>query len=80
MIINFPRHKLHSCKEHDCRICEGALSFCSRCGGGEGDLPTDCPGEVMTRYQCKQVYAEELDYRWKQGGWIRPHNWERVRK
>lgn len=53
-----------------CSLCHGGLSVCTICGGAEGSLPTDCPGERMTPQQINDVYAGELD--WQKGtGWVK---------
>lgn len=60
-----------TCVERDiypgsCMICDGGLSFCVVCcGGGESDLPTRCPGRVMTREEMYQVRDGSLD-------WVQP--------
>lgn len=45
-----------------CFICDGGLSVCVVCGGGEGSLPTDCPGVVQTPLQTQLIMAGRLDY------------------
>lgn len=71
-IISFPGHKWAHCAGCDagCFLCHGGLALCSRCGGLEGSLPTDCPGdEGMTMEQQEAVYGGRLDFdRWV--GWV----------
>jgi hypothetical protein len=70
-ITRFPGHKWYQCARKDCLgccYCHGGLASCVICGGGEGSLPTDCPGERMTDEQEAAVYAGVLDYR-RVGGW-----------
>lgn len=50
-----------------CMICDGGLFLCGVCGGAEGSLPSECPGERMTTAQEEAVYAGRLDFR--QGAW-----------
>lgn len=71
-VIRFPRHHLAHCEDSECRcgICEGGLALCTTCGGAEGSLPTDCPGERMHELVENEVYAGNLDYRRRQG-WVR---------
>jgi hypothetical protein len=38
------------------------------CGGAEGALPTECPGELMSFERMQLVYAEQLDFR--DGCWV----------
>jgi hypothetical protein len=67
------------CDNASCMICIGGLSLCKRCGGGEGSLPTNCPGVRMTKEQEDKVYAGELDYRIREGWVPRPSNvWSRT--
>jgi hypothetical protein len=50
-----------------CMTCE--LYTCSRCGGAEGTLPRDCPGERMSEDAQRDVYEGRLDFRWREG-WV----------
>lgn len=50
-----------------CMTCE--LYACERCGGAEGTLPRDCPGERMSEDQQRDVYEGRIDFRWRQG-WV----------
>lgn len=54
--------------EHDFYERDDGLAHCKICNGGEGSLPTDCPGEKMTADEEALVYAGKLDY--CAGGWI----------
>lgn len=49
-------------------FCDGGLFSCTRCGGFEGTLPSQCPGEKMTSEQETGVYAGRLDFR--EGAWV----------
>lgn len=46
-----------------CNLC--TLAVCKLCGGGEGSLTTECPGE---KYDYDAVYAGVKDYR--NGEWV----------
>jgi len=48
----------------------GGLAYCERCGGGEGSIPTDCPGMQMPALVEQRVYACALDF--VAGHWIVP--------
>lgn len=45
-----------------CVYCDGGLSFCTVCKGGEAELTKDCPGEVTTEDQRERVMAGEIDF------------------
>lgn len=60
-----------NCQKNNCMICDGGLAHCTTCGGFEGTLPTDCPGQRMTEAQAEEVYAGKVDYLADKGGWIR---------
>ncbi len=69
------KHDLHSESDHEnpdeangCQTCRGGLAHCKVCGGAEGDLPTDCPGERMTDDQRDRVMAGKLDF--VGAGWV----------
>lgn len=51
--------------DHELEDVEGreGLSWCPRCGGAEGSLPTECPGQRMHHLEEQRVYAGHLDYR-----------------
>jgi hypothetical protein len=71
-IIHFPGHKWARCRNHlclGCVFCEGGLASCTTCGGAEGSLTTDCPGQRMTVVAERAVYLGELDFRRNQG-WV----------
>lgn len=48
-----------------CMICDGGLSFCVVCRGGESDLPTMCPGRKMNHKEMVHVQNGWLD-------WVKP--------
>lgn len=48
---------------HNYHDREDDLLHCKVCNGGEGSLPTDCPGQRMTPEQDDAVMAGQLDYR-----------------
>ena len=52
---------------HDYHDREDDLLHCKVCNGGEGSLPTDCPGQRMTAEQDDAVMAGQLDH--KNGTW-----------
>lgn len=62
-----------NCEREYCSICDGGLSLCEVCGGAEGSMPTECPGERMSGDQIDAVYAGNLDFvdnEWKeQSAW-----------
>lgn len=41
---------------------EDGLASCLVCGGGEGSLPTKCPGTKMDATTNEAVYRERLDF------------------
>jgi hypothetical protein len=41
---------------------DGGLAECRVCGGAEGSLPTECPGQEMDAQQNDDVYAGRLDF------------------
>ena len=51
-----------------CMFCDGGLAACSRCGGLEGGLPTECPGAFMSEEIQNAVYAGGLDF--QGGAWV----------
>lgn len=67
-------HEAYVCRsEHEdggwqCMFCAGGLTACTRCGGFEGAMPTQCPGETMVREVYDAVYAGTVDYR--DGQWV----------
>lgn len=62
------KHQLHSCEDPMCQVCIGGLAFCTVCNGGEGSLPTECPGEQMHSLVEDEVMAGKIDYNY--GRWI----------
>jgi hypothetical protein len=49
--------------------CEGCcLAICTVCGGGEGSLPTHCPGVRLTSEQEDAIYTKGHDYT-EERGW-----------
>jgi len=64
------KHKQAKCTDPDCGgTCPACtLAVCEVCGGGEGSLPTECPGVKMTGDQQDDVYAGKTDYR--DGQWV----------
>lgn len=54
--------------KHDYHNRDDGLLHCKVCNGGEGSLPTDCPGRRMTASEEDQVYGGTLDYR--AGQWV----------
>ena len=73
MIIRWPKHILHGRQDHkepyesdSCQAC--VLAYCKVCGGAEGSLPTDCPGERMPHELEDRVYAGDIDYT-RRYGW-----------
>lgn len=54
--------------EHEYHDRDDGLAHCKKCNGGEGSLPTECPGVKMTADEEDLVYAGKLDY--KAGRWV----------
>lgn len=52
-----------------CMVCE--LFVCEICGGFEGGLPTDCPGEQMHYDRQQEIYNGLIDFR-EGRGWVKP--------
>lgn len=79
MILAWPQHLRVNCQpDKDGYLSDacaagscpcGNLFMCKRCGGAEGSLPTDCPGEKITREQADAIYAGKLNYT-RQHGWL----------
>jgi len=57
-----------NCAAPYCKNCEGGLAVCVVCGGTEGSLTTDCPGEKLTSEMLDRIYRGEIDFRF--GKWI----------
>lgn len=70
-ILRWPRHKWYHCGDdcEGCLFCEGGIAACTRCGGGEASLPTDCPGSKMGFVIESAITCGMLDYR-RRVGWI----------
>ncbi len=51
-----------------CPICDGGLALCSVCGGAEGWMTTDCPGEHVPYEKGEAVGRREIDF--VDGQWI----------
>lgn len=45
-----------------CAICDGGLGLCKVCGGCEGSLPTECPGERMGSALQDAISGGLLDF------------------
>lgn len=57
-------------REHKFVERDDDLALCGVCGGGEGSLPTECPGERLAPEVEDAVYAGWLDH--KAGQWMAP--------
>jgi hypothetical protein len=69
-VTTWPRHVRTNCLDASCLgCCLDTLFLCAICGGAEGSLPTDCPGERMHDEVDRDVYAGTTDYVRGQG-WI----------
>lgn len=57
-------HVYYKCPDScdGCMFCNGGLLSCTVCKGGEGSLPTVCPGRPMTEEEQDEVYRGELDF------------------
>lgn len=70
-VYRWPRHIRERCTTPECtggcNTC--ALFICRVCGGAEGDLPTDYPGERMSGAQRANVYDRRVDYT-RADGWV----------
>lgn len=67
--------KHENCDVRGCPICDGGLFVCEVCGGLEGGVPTECPGERMSpQFQHELVYGGLLDFRG--GKWVIGSNLE----
>ena len=80
-VVWFPGHRRAHCRPDcsGCALCRGGLFLCGVCGGLEGSLPTDCPGERMDPVLSDGVYAGEVDYR-RREGWVEKmsRTWEEL--
>jgi hypothetical protein len=72
VVVIAPMHKRVRCPPEceGCFYCEAGIFACTRCGGAEGSLPTDCPGERMSEVIERAVLEGVIDYTLR-GGWIR---------
>ena len=56
-------HKPPDCSNcPGCPVCDGGLSYCVVCHGGESDLPSECPGRAMTAEEHEGVSNGVLDF------------------
>lgn len=82
VILRWPGHVAHHCDTRTCdgcMFCHGGLFACVTCGGLEGSVPTDCPGERMPEVVADEVYAGAIDYRRGEGWTRRPSKlWEGI--
>lgn len=63
------KHLRHICPDAcDCPLCTGGLFQCTLCGSAEGELTTDCPGELVHPNNRELVLAGELNY--SEGWWV----------
>lgn len=55
-------HVRQECEKgcNGCNYCN--LFCCVNCGGFEGSLPTECPGEPMGADRHDEVYAGKIDF------------------
>lgn len=72
VVVRWPQHIRQRCRcgEGTCWHCGGGLFMCKTCGGAEGSVPTDCPGERMDEATENQVYAGQLNFI-RGPGWVR---------
>jgi len=52
--------KHEHCTKERCMICDGGLALCTVCGGFEGSLLDNCPGEQLTEEQHDWNYKKFL--------------------
>lgn len=76
-----PKHKFYQCpgtseqcREGMCPMCRGEIKRCVKCEGCNSDLPTDCPGDMMSVQETLAVAAGTMDYRDSEGGWVAAAN------
>lgn len=84
-VMQFPGHHWFRCGPqcNGCQFCHGGLALCTRCGGYEGSLTSDCCGERLEMETHDAVYDGCWDYR--KGEWVQAasphcpgaHNWRR---
>lgn len=65
------KHVQKECTDSSCGgMCNACcLGWCKVCGGAEGDLTTDCPGEHPSKEQSEAVDEGRLDYT-SERGWF----------
>jgi hypothetical protein len=71
-VLSFPGHKWAHCTNvecYGCYLCQGGLSQCTVCGGAEGALTTDCPGEMSDWMVIEEVYKGNVDFI-RREGWV----------
>jgi hypothetical protein len=75
-LLNVPVEQVHRLSvppppadgKHTFEKRDDDLASCSVCKGGEGSLPTECPGIAMTEDQQSRIYGGTLDY--VRGAWV----------
>lgn len=74
-VIRFP-------VKHQFIACEALpeVGGCSVCCGWEGEVPTDCPGEPMTKEQKDAVLEGRLDYIAREGWTTETKQMRRIRR
>lgn len=70
VILRWPKHVRRACRDdcEGCFICNGGLFQCIVCGGAEGDLSTECPGERTSLAQRDAIMSGAIDF--IKGTWI----------
>ena len=73
-VLHFHGHHRYRCDGTDekchagyCAACQ--LYSCTRCGGAEASLPTDCPCVPISHELQDDIAAGNADYRWL-AGWV----------
>lgn len=84
IVIALASHHFARCNTRECNgcmLCHGGLALCTECGGFEGAMPTDCPGERIPSFLCDEIYNGALDYRRDQG-WVQKQSkrWDGFRE
>lgn len=80
VVLAWPRHLRERCRRASCLDCMSGscivevLFVCAVCGGAEGDLPTDCPGEVIPHELRREIHAGRANFI-SQHGWITTEDW-----
>jgi hypothetical protein len=67
-MANHVYEKHQGCNNPNCPVCDGSMTRCVVCGGSQGALTTDCPGELMLQKTLEMVDAGKMDFRG--GEWI----------